>query len=119
MDRMRGVYLPVLLLGMALLLGLLGNFSTEDGRALATRAQQLSQVDSSGLAPRAQAEARKRAMLKAAFAARSEGLTLFGGSGLLVAAAAILFLTHLRTFRSQGPELSTAGPGPSAGGRAA
>lgn len=108
MDRMRGVYLPVLLLGMALLLGLLGNFSTEDGRVLAARAQQLSQVQADGLAPRAQAEARKRAMLKAAFAARSEGLTLFGGSALLVAAAAILFLTHLRTFRAVEPDLTPA-----------
>jgi hypothetical protein len=119
MDRMRGVFLPLLLVAMAGLMGFLGNVSTQDGRMLAARSQQIgARPQAGGVAPRAEADARRRAMLKHAHEASSEGMTLFGCSGLLLAGAALLFIFHLRFFRGAPDSMMLAGlgNGPDAGG---
>ncbi|MBI5498128.1 MAG: hypothetical protein HY904_24210 [Deltaproteobacteria bacterium] len=101
MDRVRGVYLPVVLVVIAVLLALLGSLSVDDGRMLAARAQQMGSMELIGPAPKAQAEARKRVALKRAHAASTEGLALYGAAMLLGAAAALLLLFHLRYFRPE------------------
>lgn len=98
MDRLRGVWLPVLLMAMAGVVAFLGSVSTDDAAALAQRAQGDLVVRGS-LAPRAEAAARKRVLIRHSQSARLQGLALFGASGLLAAASAVLFLTHLRAFR--------------------
>ena len=105
MDRMRGVFLPLLLVAVAGLLGFLGNVSTQDARMLAVRAQQVSAPQAGAVAPRAEADARRRAMLKHAHEASSDGLAFFGFSGLLVAGAALLFIFHLRFFRGMSEQV--------------
>lgn len=111
MDRMRGVFLPLLLVAMAALVGFLGNVSTQDGRMLAARSQQLSATMQGSVAPRAEADARRRAMLKHAHESSREGLTLFGCSGLLLAGAALLFIFHLRFFRGMPDGMLTGASG--------
>lgn len=114
MDRMRGVFLPLLLLAVAGLMAFLGNVSTQDARMLAARAQQVSTPRAGEMAPRAEAEARHRAILKHAHEASREGLTMYGCAGLLVAGAALLFIFHLRFFRgmADGVMLAQAGGNP-------
>ena len=111
MDRMRGVFLPLVLVAVAALLGFLGNVSTQDARMLAARAQQVSAPQAGALAPRAEADARRRAMLKHAHEASGDGLALFGFSGLLVAGAALLFIFHLRFFRGVSEQALLVRPG--------
>ncbi|MEW5855371.1 MAG: hypothetical protein AB2A00_41740 [Myxococcota bacterium] len=99
MDLLRGLALPVLLALMALSLGYLGTVSDGDARILAERAATLSAPDPNSVAPRAEAEARRRALLKRAHEARIQGTALYGGAGLLAAIAGLLVVSHLRMFR--------------------
>src|SRR6185503_6984429 len=98
MDRVRGLYFPIVLALMATLVAVLGSMSSDQARDLALRASA-PLVIQSDVAPRAAAEARKRVLLKRAAQAKTESLVMYGTSFLLFATAALLVVSHLRMFR--------------------
>jgi len=84
---------------MAALLSYLWNLPQDDDTALAQRASQISAKDMKGPAPAAEAEARRRSLLKRAQETNIQGTAIMGGAALLAAIAALSFLSHLRLFR--------------------
>lgn len=105
MDTLKGILLPILLALMASSLGYLGSISKEDALAFAAHAQTITARPSNddSVAPRAQAEARRRAFIKRAHEANIQGTGFYGAAGILLAMGAILFVTHLRPFRGYAP----------------
>ncbi len=107
MDRVRGVYLPILLLVLAGVMGVLGNMFTDEGRRMAARSQEMLKPERGDVAPRAEAQARRHAMINAAHEATSEGLVMYGCAALLVAGAGLLVVVHLRVFRADNGPAAT------------
>jgi hypothetical protein len=101
MDTVRGILMPAVLLGMAGLLAFLGNLNGDQARDLASQARVVAtRLDPNAVAPRAQAEARSRVMVKRAHEANLDKLAYYGGGLVVGMAGALLLLGHLRMFRS-------------------
>ena len=111
MDRIRGVLLPVLFMARAALLAVLGSISSDQGQALLDRATSPSTanlVEPGSLAPRAEAEARRRVLFKRGQEARLQGTLWYGVSSVLVAGAVIMLVGQMRIFK--GRDLNAALP---------
>ena len=85
---------------MALALAYLGHATTEQAHLLASLSQEAGTPNPAGVAPRAEAEARRRIILKRAREANIQGLALYGGAGLLLAIEGLMLLGRLRSMRA-------------------
>jgi hypothetical protein len=100
MDTVRGAALPIVVLLMALALAYLGHASTGQARLLAVMSQEAGTPDPAGVAPRAEAEARRRMILKRSREANTQGLALYGGAAFLLALEGLMLLGRLRAMRA-------------------